>query len=168
VQLDEPSLPDVLVGHVRTASGFDVLRTPEAREVAERLAAVAAGITGAGAVPGAHCCAPHPPVAALREGGARFVSVDVTLLTPYDDEPLGEALEAGVGLLAGLVPTAGPLPGVAAALRPLRALAGRLGLSDERLAGVAVTPTCGLAGADPARAAATLGRAEECARELAQ
>jgi len=165
VQLDEPSLPAVLAGHVRSASGFATLRVPEPAEVEGALQAVAAAVTAAGGVPGAHCCATAPPLATFTAGGARFLSLDVTTLTPRDDDAVGTALEAGVPLLAGLLPTSGRLPTVAQALRPLRDLLDRLGATD-RAAEVAVTPTCGLAAAGAARA--VLRRARECAEELVQ
>jgi len=172
VQLDEPSLPAVRAGHMRTASGFSTLRVPPDTEVEGALADIAAALTGAGAVPGVHCCAAAPPLAVLRAGGARWVSLDLTLLTPRDDDALGEALEAGVGLLAGLVPPRsgsglpGALPLPPALLAPLRAAWSRLGQDPARLAEVGITPTCGLAGSPDPTAVAR--RARECAQELAQ
>ena len=168
VQLDEPGLAAVTAGHVRTASGYDVLRTPEDSEVAAVLGAVTSAVAAAGARPGAHCCAARPPVAQLVAGGATWVGVDVTLLTARDDDALGEALEAGAHLLAGLVPTTGTVGTVGTVLEPLQALWSRLGRSEDSLREVAVSPTCGLAGAPPDAAAAALRRAAECALELTQ
>jgi len=56
-----------------------------------------------------------------------------------------------VGILAGAVPSTGSgRLGDARASAPLRELMSRLGLLDETaLSRVAVTPTCGLAGASP-------------------
>lgn len=168
VQLDEPGLAAVAAGHVPTASGFDVLRTPEAVELAAVLHAVSDAVRAAGGVPGAHCCAARPPVATLVAGGAGFVGVDVTVLTPRDDDELGEALEAGTALLAGLVPTSVEPADVGVTMQPLQALWSRLGLPTDRLGAVAVTPTCGLAGASPDAAAQALRRSRETAEELVQ
>jgi hypothetical protein len=65
---------------------------------------------------------------------------------------MGRAWEAGVGILAGSVPSTGVGGlGDTEASAPLRELMHRLGLDDDRwLAQVAVTPTCGLAAASPA------------------
>jgi hypothetical protein len=100
LQLDEPSLPMVLGGGIPTASGFGRLRAPAASRVVELLAEVLA-VTEHTVV---HCCAPQVPVALLRKAGASAVSLDATLLTPRDDDGLGEAVESGAGLLLGVVP----------------------------------------------------------------
>lgn len=151
VQLDEPGLPAVLAGHVGTASGLSSYRAVDP-QVAERvLGHVLARIADAGAVPGVHCCASDPHVPLLRSSGARFVSLDLALVGDAIDEDLGLAFEAGVGILAGVVPSTGvgPLTDTAASAS-LRALLHRLGMEDDRwLAQVVVTPTCGLAGASP-------------------
>lgn len=165
VQLDEPSLPAILAGQLRSASGFATLRVPEAAELEGLLGGVVAAVTAAGGRPGAHCCAASPPITTLVAGGARFLSLDLTLLTPRDDDALGEALDGGAQLFAGLVPGTGRLPTVPVALAPLRGLAERLGAPDL-LGRVVVTPTCGLAGtADPV---AVLRRVVECAEEAPQ
>jgi methionine synthase II (cobalamin-independent) len=110
-----------------------------------------------------HCCAPHPPVRLLRSAGARHLSLDATLLTEVDDDPLGEAVEGGAGLLLGCVPALdAALPPVDDLLAPVRRLWRRLGLAAEALpATVVVTPTCGLAGASGGYARTAL---ETCAR----
>jgi hypothetical protein len=163
VQLDEPSLPAVLAGRIGTASGLSSYG-PVDPQVAERaLRHVLACATGLGALAGVHCCADEPPIDLLRSSGAGFVSVDVTRAGPAMDESLGEAWEAGIGILAGAIPSTGVTPlGDTGASAPLRDLLHRLGLDDDRwLAQVAVTPTCGLAGASPdwSRAALTACRA---------
>ena len=145
LQLDEPSLPAVLAARIPTSSGFATLRAPEPQVVAERLRTVL-DVTADNLV---HCCAPHPPVRLLLKAGARSLSVDATLLTPVDDDPLGEAVEQGAGLLLGCVPSGDtPLAPLATVLLPVRRLWQRLGLPAEDLPRtVVVTPTCGLAGA---------------------
>lgn len=167
VQLDEPSLAAVLAGHVRTASGFDVLRVPGPPEIEAVLQAVTSAVAAGGGIPGAHTCSATPPLRTLVAGGARWLGVDATLLTPRDDDGVGEALEAGVRLIAGLVPTRGAPPPVGPTVASVVGLLGRLGAPD-RAPELAVSPTCGLAGAAPKEAGSLLARAGECARELAQ
>lgn len=166
LQLDEPSLPAVLAGQVRSFSGmrrFDPV-PPAAAEDALRTLVEAAAVPVV-----VHCCAPAPPLGLLRLSGAAGVSVDVSLLgeAAVLDE-LGEALEAGIRLFAGLVPTVGDLSDPAATVAPVRRLWGRLGLPAEGLRSVVVTPSCGLAGASPAYAREALRLAREGARQLAE
>jgi methionine synthase II (cobalamin-independent) len=164
VQLDEASLPAVLAGQVPTESGFGTLRP------VERATAVAAiqAVTSAVGVPVAlHCCAPAPPVGLFRDAGATAVALDLDLVTDLD--PLGEVLDAGVGLLAGAVPARAPsAPDSDRVADRVRELWHRLGFAAERLpARVVVTQACGLAGASPEYARAALVAAREAARRLA-
>jgi hypothetical protein len=150
VQVDEPGLPSVLAGTIGTASGLSRYRAVEPRHASEALQAVLAAVADAGALGGVHCCASRPPIALMRTSGAGFISID--LRGGVDEEALGGAWEAGMGLLLGAIPTDRPVSD-ARASQPVREIAGRLGLADPRhLANVAVTPTCGLAGASPAGA----------------
>ena len=164
LQLDEPSLPLVLAGRVPTASGFGALRAPEASRAVEVLRTV----LGVAPDPVVHCCAPAPPLALLRRSGASALSLDATLLTPRDDDAVGEAVDAGAGLLLGLVPSVDDrLADLAATAAPATRLWRRLGFGADRLATtVVVTPTCGLAGASPAGARRALQACVELARRL--
>jgi hypothetical protein len=145
----------VLRAQVPNASGAGRLRAPDAQRAAEVLRTVLAAAERTVV----HCCAPGVPVGLLRRAGAGAVALDVGLLTTTDHEDLGEAVEAGTGLLAGLVPsTDARLGDEKAVLAPLLGLWDRIGLDTALLpAAVAVTPTCGLAGATPAHARAALG-----------
>lgn len=150
LQVDEPALPSVLAGHVPTASGFGRLRAVDETDAVDALRTVIAVAEGVTALPVVHCCAPSPPIGLFRRAGARALSLDATAFTGRDDDALGEAVEAGVGLWLGLVPALGPgaAPTVRTVAEPARALWRRLGFPGERLAtDVVVTPTCGLAGA---------------------
>ena len=164
LQLDEPSLPAVLGGGIPTASGFGRLRAPAASRAVEVLAQV----LRASETTVVHCCAPAVPVALLRKAGAGAISLDATLLTPREDDALGEALEDGAGLLLGVVPSAdAPLDDLRAMMSPVQALWRRLGQAPERLpANVVVTPTCGLAAATPGHARRALEASVEVARRL--
>jgi hypothetical protein len=170
LQVDEPMLPVVLRGDLTTPSGLASLAAIEEPVVEQALAGVVAAVSAAGAGVVAHVCAAGVPVALLTRAGFDALSVDATLLARTDDDPVAEAVESGVRLLLGLVPTTGDLPAgtdpghrVAA---PARELWRRTGLESARLGSVAVTPTCGLAGSDPGRARAALRLCRAAARTL--
>lgn len=153
VQLDEPGLPAVLAGSLRTPSGYDTVPAVPEPDVQDALRDVV-GCLGAPVV--VHCCAPRPPVRLLTGAGVQGVGVDATLLAGTADtdllDALGETWDAGVPVLLGLVPGLPP-PGqvnTRGLARPAFDLADRLGFERVRLASLAVpTPTCGLAGATP-------------------
>jgi hypothetical protein len=211
VQLDEPSLPAVLAGRIRTPSGFSVLAAVEDGLVAERLGLVFAearrvtGVVGAGV----HCCAADVPLDLLRRAGAQFVGLDATLLTESADDAIGDAVEAGMRLMMGVVPSIDAAPAAAGAgarrgtaasgltwssrgdgapasgaavgrgapdlsdpgrtVDPVRSLWRRLGFRPEQLGEVvAVTPTCGLAGASERYARLAMRHCRAAARVLVE
>ncbi|GLZ75767.1 hypothetical protein Afil01_05740 [Actinorhabdospora filicis] len=161
LQLDEPSLPAVLAGHIPTESGFSHYRPVEAPVAATRLRHLI-GRVGAPVV--VHSCAPDVPVALLAgETGAAGIALDLGLLDldrAESIDPLGEALDGGLTLFAG---SDAADPGDAA-----RGLWRRLGLSPAKLpAQVVVTPSCGLAGRTPEAARKAMAACREAARRLA-
>lgn len=166
LQLDEPSLTAVLRGHVRSASGYRTHRAVDRQLVEGALRQVAGVAHGATIV---HSCAPDVPFALLRRAGAAGVSFDFGLLTERDEETIGEAVEAGTKLFAGIVPgTDGPLSDPAGSVMGVRTLWRRLGLNPGTLAeSVVLTPSCGLAGASPAYAREALAHCVRAARSLA-
>ncbi len=178
LQLDEPSLPAVLAGGVRTPSGFGRLRAVE-DHVAEGVLRRFCGLASEEWV---HCCAADPPLALLRRAGMRGLSVDAGLLTSRADDELGEAWEAGLRLVLGVVPgvagaasAAGAaggtdgMPSPAASADFVRALARRIGISAERApSSVVLTPSCGLAGADPDHVRAVAAHLAAAVHMLAQ
>jgi methionine synthase II (cobalamin-independent) len=146
LQLDEPSLPAVLAGHVPTESGLGAYRAVDGPDASTALRTVAEAV---GVPVVAHCCAADVPLQVLRDSQAAAVALDLALLKDLD--PLGEAIEAGVGLFAGAAPTSPvngrALTGKQVAERVTK-LWNRLGFPASRLAEqVVVTPACGLAGA---------------------
>ncbi|MEU6547559.1 methionine synthase [Streptomyces sp. NPDC046859] len=167
LQLDEPSLTAVLRGQVRTASGYRTHRAVD-RQIAEDTLRDIVGVNGEGPVV-VHSCAPDVPFALLRRAGAAAVSFDFSLLTERDDEVIGEAVEGGTRLFAGVVPgTDGPLSDRAGSVMGVRTLWRRLGLSPGLLAEtVTITPSCGLAGASPDYARRALAHCVQAARSLA-
>ncbi|MFC9925252.1 methionine synthase [Streptomyces sp. NPDC127190] len=166
LQLDEPSLIAVLRGQVRTASGYRTHRGVDRQVVEATLREVVAAHDGPVIV---HSCAPDVPFALLRRTGVAAVSFDLALLTERDDDAIGEAVEGGTRLFAGVVPgTDGPLSDPAGSVMGVRTLWRRLGLQPGLLAeAVTVTPACGLAGASPAYARQVLAHCVQAARSLA-
>jgi methionine synthase II (cobalamin-independent) len=168
VQLDEPSLPAVLEGGLPTASGLGRLRSVESSVAEQGLASVLAAAADAGATTVVHCCAPRPPVGLLARTGAAALSLDTSLLGQQAWESVAAAVEDGVRLWAGLLPTSGALPSAADASAGLARSWQDLGLPLPGLADVVVTPACGLAGCTPAQARTLLVRAVETGRALAE
>ncbi|WP_018351368.1 hypothetical protein [Longispora albida] len=157
IQLDEPSLPFVLAGRIPTESGFGFLRSvsaPDARDLLARLIeAVEVPVV-------VHSCAPDVPISLLHSAGAAAIAIDLALLDQLD--PLGEALDAGLGLLAGVAPATSK--GMAGQVSELW---GKLGFPLKALADqVVVTPACGLAGSTPAEAARILRACKDAAARL--
>jgi methionine synthase II (cobalamin-independent) len=166
LQLDEPSLIAVLRGQVKSASGYRTHRAVDRQLVESTLREVVSVHDGPVVV---HSCAPDVPFALLRRAGADAISFDFSLLTERDDDAIGEAVEAGTRLFAGVVPgTDGSLSDPAGSVMGVRTLWRRLGLNPGSLAeSVTVTPSCGLAGASPAYARAALAHCVRAARSLA-
>ncbi|MYR42292.1 methionine synthase [Streptomyces sp. SID5910] len=167
LQLDEPSLTAVLRGQIRTASGYRTHRAVD-RQAVEATLRGTAGVHGEGPVV-VHSCAPDVPFALLRRAGVAGISFDFSLLTERDDDAIGEAVEGGTRLFAGVVPgTDGPLSDPAGSVMGVRTLWRRLGLHPGLLPeAVTVTPSCGLAGASPEYARRALAHCVRAARSLA-
>jgi hypothetical protein len=189
VQLDEPALPAVAQGDVPTASGMSRLAVVEEDTLRAGLAQVLAAIKGYTVV---HCCASSVPFGIIRAAGADAVAFDLSLLRRGEEDGVGDAAEAGMGLLVGAIPAVPDgTGGVREASRPAEGTRGgaairpgaesgaqetaervirlyqRLGLPLATCAGQAViTPACGLAGASPVQARAALTRCREAASML--
>ncbi|WP_433130263.1 methionine synthase [Micromonospora sp. CA-240977] len=168
LQLDEPSLPTVLAGRVPTESGLGAYRAVDPVDAAALLRSV---VDAVGVPTLVHCCAPDVPLELIRSTGAVAVALDLDLVTKLD--PLGEALDAGLGLLAGAAstrpPSAGGAPTSAQIADRVRQVWDRLGFPRRQLAEqVVVTPACGLAGATPEYARAVLAACRDAGRRLAE
>lgn len=162
VQVDEPALPAVLAGKVPTASGFHRHRSVDLPQASPALEEVFAAIRESGATPLAHCCAADVPVGLLTGAGAAGVSVDLTVLDVGAYDAVGEVLEQGGPVHAGVVPTARAATGERELTDRVLRFLDMLGFDpDTAGASLVVTPTCGLAGADAgwARRALQLARA---------
>jgi hypothetical protein len=167
LQLDEPSLVAVLRGQVPTASGYRTNRAVD-RQIAEATLRDVVGVNGGGPVV-VHSCAPDVPFALLRRAGVSAISFDFSLLTERDDDAIGEAVEGGTRLFAGVIPGVDvPLSDPAGSVMGVRTLWRRLGLRPGLLAeAVTLTPSCGLAGASPDFARKALAHCVRAARSLA-
>ena len=120
IQMDEPSLPAVVAGTVRTISGFSAYPSIEVD------LALGADLL--------HCCAPGVPLARVRSvPGLLF---DLSLHENADDEALAELSTAGTTLGFGVSPDAGSVRGVLDFFD-------RTGLAPNPLL---VTPPCGMVG----------------------
>lgn len=120
IQLDEPSLPAVAAGRVRTASGFSVLPAvePDLNLGADLL----------------HCCAPGIPWARLR--GVDGLLLDQSQVTTQDDVPLAEFSTSGMTLGFGVSPGPG-------SVRAVLDFFDRTGVVPSPLL---VSPPCGMVG----------------------
>jgi methionine synthase II (cobalamin-independent) len=167
LEVDEPTLPNVLLGRIRSESGLRVLKTPDVSQVEHVLGSVLAAASTAGASTVVHCCGDQPPVDLLRGAGADALALDVTRLDSRGWDAVAEALEAGTRLWAGVLPTTGT-PSYDKAQDLLVTRWHELGLSPATLADVGVTPTCGLASASLEEARAITRATVEAARALAE
>jgi hypothetical protein len=166
LQIDEPSLPTVLAGRVPTVSGLSAYRAVEPADAASGLRTV---VEAAGAPVVIHSCAPDVPLQVVRDSGAAAVSLDMSLVNDLD--PIGELIEAGLGLFAGVVPTrSAERPDAKIIAEKVTTLwRQRLGFSAEQLARqVVLTPACGLSGASQPYARAVLTAVREAGRRLSE
>jgi len=169
LQLDEPALPAVLAGSVPTASGLNQVAAVDATVACEGVRSVLAATSAFGLV---HCCARGVPFGVLKDAGAEAIGFDLSRLRGGDTDGLAEAVEAGLGILAGVI--AGPERTAPGASRSPRESAAavievwhRMGIPATRLdRQVVLTPACGLAGTSPAGAAEALARCRSAARLL--
>ncbi len=172
LQVDEPSLDAALRGALRTQSGWRRIPPLEEPQVRAWHTALAAAITAAGVTPWLHSCAPHWPIDLAHAAGYRGLSGDMSLLRDADEDALAAAIEAGIDLVAGVIPTddvalARPVRSEAATVEPIRRRFARIGFDDRVLArSVVITPTCGLGGCSLAAARTAMARVREAAHVL--
>jgi methionine synthase II (cobalamin-independent) len=165
LQLDEPSLPAVLSGQIKTDSGMHTYRSVDTNRARDTIKSI---VDAVGVPVVVHCCAADAPLQLLRDAGAKGLSVDLSLIKHLD--PLGEAIDAGLILYAGVAPTRGQTAPDAKTLadRVLKVW-NDLGFPTELLSTqVVITPACGLAGATPAYARSVLAACCEAAHRLSE
>ncbi len=169
LQLDEPVLPAVLGAGIRTASGLGRYRSVEPSVASAALGAVLGAARAAGAIPMVHCCGTGVPVALLHGAGAQVISFDLGLVDSLTQDEIGTAVDAGVRFIVGALPSSGPAPSVSESVRRIQAWWSRLGFAPDLLPSVvAISPTCGLAGAAPAEVIPLYASARAVGRALAE
>ena len=168
IWLDEPVLNSVLLGASPTQSGRGRIAAIEPHIVEIAITQVLEAITAAGASTAIHCCATRPPLGLLRRTPADALSIDMLTYSPRDDDELGELIQAGRRLVAGIMPgTDIELSGDIDTVMPLRQLGGRLGFDEGRMAlSTLISPTCGFAGASPSYVRSALARLTSASRTL--
>ncbi|WP_433762126.1 methionine synthase [Nocardia sp. CA-135398] len=167
LQLDEPSLTDVLAGSLR---GVSVLDTVRAVPEPEALAVLDAVIAAQSVPVLVHSCADTPALSFLRQSAASAIGFDMATITTGALDDIGETLDAGKQLALGLVPTTPPAePTWRDIAEPGVRLIDRLGLRRTVLATqILVAPACGLAGAPLEWARQALRLSTEVARAYAE
>jgi len=166
--LDEPALPSVMLGSIATQSGNSRYAAIDEPVVETALRQVIEAVHAAGASAVVHCCGARPAYQLLRRAGADALSVDLLLHDRRDDDAIGDLLESGGLLVAGVLSAVdGPLSGVSDTVAPVRDLGHRLGHAPDAIAeAVLVAPTCGMAGASPDHITAVLSRLRAVGRGL--
>ena len=190
VQVDEPLLPAVAAGELATASGWGRLRSYE-RDVIEdglrQVLAATSGGSGTGAAGSddeaggeADQRSDRPKDVAgiwlgradvdsdlLRAGGAGFIGLDGAVTDSIDEDEIGEAIDAGLGLVVACVPLEAQQSDPRPFTEPVRSLWKRLGFSIAQLpTTVAVTPVEGLEQLEVSAVPAVLKRTVEAGRYL--
>ncbi|MGI5217076.1 methionine synthase [Nocardia sp. CA-290969] len=169
LQLDEPSLADVLNGSLRGAS---VLNTVPAVPEPEALSILDAVLAPQRVATLVHTCANRPPLDFLRRSAAGALGFDLATLSGTAGlDAVGEALDAGKHLVLGMVPTTKPgtPPTWRDIAEPGARLMDRLGFPRSELARrVTVSPACGLGGASLGWARDALRLAADTAKAFAQ
>jgi methionine synthase II (cobalamin-independent) len=148
LQLDEPSLPAVIAGHLPTPSGYGTVRAIEATAAEQTLRDVLLVAPSGSRV--IHCCAADIPLGVLRNAGADAISLDMMQLDTTHYDALGEAVEAGVSLWLGVLPATDAPVSFDVARAEIRGLWSTLGFPLKQLGeAVVATPSCGMSGASP-------------------
>ncbi len=183
LQLDEPALPAVLAGSVPTASGLSRIGAVDTTVTSDALRTVLDRAAAFGLV---HCCGRGIPFRIMKDAGAQAVSFDLSLLRGEEEQDaLAEVVEAGLGILAGVIQIPERLAGGPGGSSARNGTAGggppkpsqtgqgvldlwhRMGIGVKGLdRQVVLTPACGLAGTTAAGARAALAHCREAARLL--
>lgn len=164
IQLDEPLLPAVHRGSVRTASGYGRNRAIDDPELSETLTQLVRRLDPTPVV--LHCCAAGAPIPLLVDTGLRGLGLDLDQLRTADWDAIGAAMEQGHWFGVGAAPTdrvIGPDAVAKRVLGPVRDLA----LDPESIP-LLITPACGLAGATPGDAVAILHSVRRAAEIVAE
>jgi methionine synthase II (cobalamin-independent) len=169
IMLDEPSLPAVHRGQVPFSSGYRRHWSVPEDQLVAGLRWSRDAARQAGALAGLHSCAAQlwPVVQRLQPD---VLSLDATLLTPEEVDPLGGWLESGGATVWGVWPTTAPRRDEAERCSSLVAgWLSRVGLPPNALPGAsAVSPRCGLAGTTAPMAQQAMRGVREVAKRLSE
>ena len=163
VQVDEPLLPAVMAGELATASGWGRLRSYDKATVEDGLRQVLAGAGEAVEdLAGVWLGAGNLDMGLLRAAGASFIGLDGSLIDSIDEDEIGEAIDAGVGLFVACVPLEAELKDPRPVTAAVRSLWNRLSFPVGQLATtVALSPVEGLEQLDVGAVPAVFKRAVE-------
>jgi hypothetical protein len=164
VQVDEPLMPAVIAGELATASGWGRLRSFERAVVEDGLRQV---LAAAGPDAGVWLGSARLDGELVRNAGAAFIGLDGAVLDSVDEDEIGEAIDAGLGLLVACVPLDAGQSDPRPVMAPVTGLWKRLGFRVEQLPrAVAVAPVEGLEQLESSAVPAVFERAVEAARYL--
>jgi hypothetical protein len=165
VQLDEPLLPAVVAGELATASGWGRLRSYERAVVEDGLRQVLAAAQDDPA--GVWLGTGEIDSDLIRAAGAKFIGLDGAMIDAIDEDEIGEAIDAGLGLLVACVPLEAPQSDPRPVTASVRSLWKRLGfLAGQLPTTVALAPVEGLEQLEAGAVPAVFKRAVEAARYL--
>ena len=168
VQLDEPDLDAVVNGTVPPLTRLDTIRPVPASLVAQRLEEMAS-VIGRPMILNA---GPRPNSQVRPQLSSYAVTVDLARpLSDADRDSMGEYLDGGGIMLAGVVPSSRPrvLPTAEEIAQRMAVVIDEIGLDRTVLRdNIIVTPSSGLADATPEWAASALRLAAQSAELLAQ
>src|SRR5262249_31436575 len=168
LQRDDRALPAVIAGEVPTASGLNRLPAPEPADLEAGLRSTISAVPTFTVV---HCCAVSVPFGMIIGAGANAAGCDLSKLGRAGEGGRAQAVEAGLGILAGVIPATGTAaapepPPASQAAQAVTGLWQRLGWPVARNGGpagpgsvtaqVVLAPACGMAGATPGYARAAM------------
>jgi methionine synthase II (cobalamin-independent) len=165
LQVDEPSLATVLSGRLPTASGLGRLPSLDPQVAATGLRSVLSAHDGETVI---HTCGANPPLPLLRAARPGALSLDIAQLGPRGWEGVAVAVEDGIRLYAGAVPTDGSETRAVDVAERLLGAWEKVGMPLGSLADIVVTPACGVAAAPPDVARAIQRAAVDAAVELTE
>jgi len=140
LQIDEPSLPFVLQGGIKTQSGWGKYSPVEPQIVAGSLQSVADSTEGFSVL---HCCASDVPFELIYSSGFDAISIDTALFGDELFDVIGQAHDHKKRVFLGRNPSS-----LDTGMAYLSHLARRIGLSAQELSDtIALSPPCGLVSA---------------------
>lgn len=159
VQIDEPLITQIMHGAIKSASGFGRLRIPSQDEVVSLISLFARDNELV-----MHSCANDLPIELIGRSAINALSLDATFVGRNEYEALAELHDRGKSIWLGVVGGVdGHLPPVSATVTFVQNLARNVGVPLESLA---LTHTCGLAGASPKYARASTGHLVNVSQEI--